>query len=260
MNDNEITARIRQLMHSLNLRQNEFAARIGVNNSNLSKYLNGRLALSESLINKIVVSLGVPKPWLVDGIGSPQPLDGTSVQTSVPPTVPTVGLTTVPSVPAGSSTSVPTSVPTVQVDSSIRLSDRPLAKGTPVYDIDVTAGPVPRSRMFSDDLIIGYINLPQIDEGDKIVSVSGDSMAPVIKNGDLVAVHEIFNKDIISWGDIYVVLTENFRLVKYLRRHPDPAMVILRSENKNYDDIDLRRTDILDMMIVKNILHFDRRL
>ena len=37
-------------------------------------------------------------------------------------------------------------------------------------------------------------------------------------------------------------------------------MVILRSENRNYDDMEVRRTDIRDMMFVQHILHVDKRM
>lgn len=236
MDNQEVAGRIRQLMRELNVKQLEFAEKIGIDASNLSKYLNGKIPVSEAFVNKIVVNLGVSKRWLEQGGGSPFE----SVVAAASPAV------TVPAITMASG--------------AIESAERPTAHGTPVYDIDVTAGALPRARMFSDDLIIGYINLPQLDARDRIVTVSGDSMAPVIRSGDMVAIRETPNKDLIFWGQIYVVLTENFRLVKYMRRHPDPSMVILRSENPNYDDIDMPRRDILDLMLVHDIIRFDRRL
>jgi transcriptional regulator with XRE-family HTH domain len=43
MNENEVIERIKYLIHELNYRQAEFAQKIDVDASNLSKYINGRL-------------------------------------------------------------------------------------------------------------------------------------------------------------------------------------------------------------------------
>ena len=58
MADSDIISRIKYLIKELNFRQTEFAKKIGVDTSNLSKYMNGRLPVSDSLINRIVVNLG----------------------------------------------------------------------------------------------------------------------------------------------------------------------------------------------------------
>ena len=94
----------------------------------------------------------------------------------------------------------------------------------------------------------------------RIVKVSGDSMSPVIRNGDYIAVRELSNTRQIYWGQIYVVLLDDYRMVKYIRRHTDPQLVILRSENPNYDDIEVPRSDIRELMFVQNILHVDTRM
>ena len=36
-------------------------------------------------------------------------------------------------------------------------------------------------------------------------------------------------------------------------------MVILRSENPNYDDMEIHRADIRELMMVQNIIHLDTR-
>ena len=114
--------------------------------------------------------------------------------------------------------------------------------------------------MFTDDQIVGSINLPDVmSQNCRVVRVSGDSMSPVIRNGDYIAVRELTNFQQIFWGQIYVVLLDDYRLVKYIRRHENPAMVILRSENRNYDDMEIRRADIRELMFVQHIIHLDTR-
>ena len=132
--------------------------------------------------------------------------------------------------------------------------------GTPVYDIDVTAGSASREMIFADDRIIGHINVPGISLDSRIVRVSGDSMQPVINSGDYIAVREIRDLSVIYWGQIYVVVLDDYRMVKYLRKHLDCDKVILRSENPMYDDMELPRSAIRKLFFVDNIIHIDTRM
>lgn len=226
-NDSEIIERIKYLIAESGGRQAQFARKVDINASNLSKYLNGRLPVSDALINKIVVNLGVSKQWLENGDDLPF-----AKQNTLPRTI------------------------TIDEGAIVKREHR----GTPVYDIDVTAGSLPRARLFADELIIGAIDLPDLSPDNRIVRVSGDSMQPVIHAGDMLAVRELSSLNTIIWGEIYVVTLDDYRMVKYLRRHPDPSMVILRSENPNYDDIDIARADIRDLMFVQHIIHIATRM
>ena len=219
----EIIDRIKYLMKEMGLKQVQFAERIGVDTSNLSKYLNAHMPLSESFLNRLVVNLGVSKEWLMDG------------------------------------TDLPFGKTPVRVDGEVMASAN--GGGTPVYDVDVTAGVASgRNELFASENIVGWVNLPNMSPNCRIVRVSGDSMAPVINDGDFIAVREVSNPNQIYWGQIYVVQLDDFRLVKYLRRHTDPNMVVLRSENPNYDDMDVRRSDIHEMLLVQHVLHLNTRL
>ena len=59
MENHERIERIKYLIKELNLKQRDFAERIGVDTSNLSKYLNGKLPINDSFVNRLVVNLGV---------------------------------------------------------------------------------------------------------------------------------------------------------------------------------------------------------
>ena len=114
--------------------------------------------------------------------------------------------------------------------------------------------------MFSSEQVIGSINVPFINPENYIVKVSGDSMSPVINNGDMLAIREVKNLNLIFWGQIYVVLLDDYRMVKYVRKHENPNLVILKSANKEYDDIEIPREDIRALFVVENIIRFDSRL
>lgn len=227
-NDQQGIARIKWLMNNLGLSQTAFAERIGIDASNFSKHLKGKLPISDNLLNKIVVAVGASKKWLLTGDGEMWNTTGNTEN----------------------------GISTITVDA---IHPNTTA-GAKIYDIDVTAGDIARERMFANEHIIGSINIPTVHPDCCIVRVSGDSMSPVIGNGDLIAIREIRNKNLIFWGHIYVIVLDDYRMVKYIRRHPDPSQVILRSENPQYDDIEVAKSDIRDLFLVENIIRIDRRI
>lgn len=130
-------------------------------------------------------------------------------------------------------------------------------EGTPVYDIDVTAGNYNLDLAFTQDRIIGFVNLPNISKDALIVHVSGDSMEPEIKNGTYIAIRPVEDFQSVLYGQIYVIVTEDFRRVKYLRRDPKSKdCVILQSANPKYDDIHLHKDRIIRMFRVDAILDY----
>ena len=228
LNDQQEIARIKWLMNNLGLSQTAFAERIGIDASNFSKHLKGKLPISDNLLNKIVVAVGASKKWLLTGEGEMWNTTGNTEN----------------------------GISTITVDA---IHPNTTA-GAKIYDIDVTAGDIACERMFANEHIIGSINIPTVHPDCCIVRVSGDSMSPVIGNGDLIAIREIRNKNLIFWGHIYVIVLDDYRMVKYIRRHPDPSQVILRSENPQYDDIEVAKSDIRDLFLVENIIRIDRRI
>ena len=127
--------------------------------------------------------------------------------------------------------------------------------GTPVYNIDATCGDLSRPIVFADEHIIGHVNLPNVSPTAAIIRANGDSMEPHIKDGDWIAVREVKNLGEIFYGQVYLVITDEYRLLKYLRKDEDEQhYVILRSENERYDDMRLAKTSIRHLFIVENVL------
>ena len=134
--------------------------------------------------------------------------------------------------------------------------------GTPVYDIDATCGDLSRPIVFTDEHIIGHVNLPNVSQNSIIIRANGDSMEPHIHDGDWIAVREVANLNVLYYGQVYLIITNEYRLLKYLRRDEDDEQhyIILRSDNPNYDDIRLPKADIKHLFIVENILSLHIKL
>lgn len=216
--------RIKYLIKLIRKNQAQFAEMIGINPSNISKVLSGKIPVSDSMINRIVVNLGVSKQWLVNGTDVPFP------RYQGPSTIDSNG-------------------------KRVRLQE-PTA-GAPVYDVDVTAGSANLSRMLTSEHVIGRLLIPGLNPELPIVKVSGNSMSPRINNGAYISIRHVDTDAPIFWGQIYVVMLEDYRMVKYVRRHEDPAKVILHSENPNYDDVIIDRDKIVGMFLVETILNYE---
>lgn len=123
----------------------------------------------------------------------------------------------------------------------------------PFYESDAFGGPVP---VFNDtpEVPSTYIYFPGFEDCTFALRASGDSMEDRVHAGDIIACKEIQNKNIISYGDMYLVITKEHRLIKIVRRGAEKGWIILRSYNKEYDDIDLRLDDILHLYLIKGVI------
>lgn len=129
--------------------------------------------------------------------------------------------------------------------------------GTPVYDLEATAGNIEISEHIPET-IKGYINIPSFKGCIAFLYVRGDSMYPRLKAGDLIGVIPVADLDIIQYGQVYLIITkDNQRMVKYIRKGKEENMLILRSENNKYDDIDIDRKKILKLFMVKGPVRDD---
>lgn len=128
--------------------------------------------------------------------------------------------------------------------------------GTLVYDIDATCGTDSRDIFSTEDNVIGSVNLPGVNKQSHIIRANGDSMEPEIYDGNMVAVREIKSWDDIFYGQIYLVILDEYRMIKRIRRYEqdEDNYIILRSENAKYDDIKLHKSKIRKLFVVENIL------
>ncbi len=80
-------------------------------------------------------------------------------------------------------------------------------------------------------------------------------MEPEIKPGSYIAIRPVSDPSCISWGQIYVIVTDDFRLVKHVDRNPDPSVLTLRSTNPAYADMEMPRAKITGLFLVEAILN-----
>lgn len=205
-----------KLRKSLSLKQLDFCDKLKISQSYLSEMEKGKKPVTEELYNKMVDVFGLDA---VLAIKSTERSDKTiSIQ-----------------------------------QSEIKENAR---KGALIYDIDATCGSSGRDIEFADERVIGSIDAPEINPDSKIIFATGDSMLPLIASGDRIVIRKIESWDYFNYGQVYLIITNEYRFIKRVRRHPkdDENLILLRSENSEFDDIDLPRKEIIHLFIVENIL------
>ncbi|MBO0953292.1 LexA family transcriptional regulator [Fibrella forsythiae] len=122
----------------------------------------------------------------------------------------------------------------------------------PYYDVEITAGRL--EELFNDNQKSpqGYIYAPHY-RGCIACHVKGDSMNDRIFPGSRLYVYYLKNKKYIDFGQVYLVVLEGYRLLKYIDPDPtDESRVILRSHNEEqYKNWPVEKADILHLFLVK---------
>lgn len=101
-----------------------------------------------------------------------------------------------------------------------------------------------------------YVNYRPFNDCDAYLPIYGDSMYPRYSSGEVIAVREIKNFNIIQWGEAYLVVADeranNITTVKLLFEHQNEEKIVLRSCNPNYvGDTVIDRDMIKRLFIVK---------
>lgn len=102
---------------------------------------------------------------------------------------------------------------------------------------------------------LGKIVIPNIPACDGAIYVSGDSMYPILKSGDIIGYKEIFNFNNVIFGEIYIVAFDldgnEYLAVKYVNRSEKENCIKLVSYNNHHDPMDIPLDHISTMAIVK---------
>jgi phage repressor protein C with HTH and peptisase S24 domain len=124
------------------------------------------------------------------------------------------------------------------------------SKLIPYYNIDVTAG---AKELFLDsrETIDYNIDMPGFKDCDFAVPVSGHSMYPKISSGNIIFCKKVNHRQFIEYGHIYLIITDDRRMIKQIRKADDKEHLMLVSENPDYDTFDIKKELIQHLYLVK---------
>lgn len=138
-------------------------------------------------------------------------------------------------------------------DAARPIIEHPLAAhGIPMYNVPATASVV---GVFEDDMSekpLFYLDVPGARDCDFGVRVSGDSMYPRFRNGDWIGCKEVKNREHILYGEVYYIITPDYKTVKYVQPHPEREdWVLLIPHNDAIKPTPLPKSEIIRLYMVK---------
>lgn len=131
------------------------------------------------------------------------------------------------------------------------------SQAIPLYNLEATAGIV---TLFSDTKAnqpIDFIQIPNLPKCDGALYVTGDSMYPLLKSGDIVMYKQIQNiQDGLFWGEMYLISIDldgdEIVSVKYVQKSDKGEEFIkLVSQNQHHQDRDVHLSKVRAMALVK---------
>jgi hypothetical protein len=137
---------------------------------------------------------------------------------------------------------------------SLAETTKQQSKTLAIYDLDCETGDI--SLVHDAKTPSGTISFLGAEDCDFAVKVHGDSMTGKISNGAVVAVKELFDKDIIPFGHIFLIFTSDLRMVRYIKKSKKgDDYVKLSSNNNQFEDFEIKREKIIRLFMVKKILN-----
>lgn len=127
----------------------------------------------------------------------------------------------------------------------------------PLYNLEASAGIVTLFKDTKEFTPIDYLHIPNLPKCDGSLYVTGDSMYPLLKSGDIIAykqVHDFAND--IFWGEMYLVSLDvsgdEQVMVKYVQRSEKGEEYLkLVSQNKHHQDKDVKFSKVRALALIK---------
>lgn len=189
--------------------KNAFSIIVGINPSNFNRKMRGEIPFTEKDFTKINKSIGVSRSWLEYG-------DGDMYDRSIE-----------------------------QANEGAKTEKESELSVVPFYDVEFALG---YDEMYNDtpNVPTKFISIPGYEKADFWCRASGDSMKPVISNGDIIALKEVMDwQSFLPMNEVYAIMTTNdLRTVKVVRKGSDEAHFTLHAYNEEFEDQEIPKSAI----------------
>jgi phage repressor protein C with HTH and peptisase S24 domain len=126
----------------------------------------------------------------------------------------------------------------------------------PLYEVNATAGIVDLlDRNKRPHIPIDYITIPNLPKCDGALPVTGDSMYPLLKSGDIVLYKEVNDHSNIIWGEMYLIALsykgDDFFFAKFIQRSLQDGFIRLVSQNQHHQDREFPISAVTALALIK---------
>lgn len=220
-----ISERLLQLIEYKGFTINSFEDEIQVGRSTILKSIRGKRALSSNVLEKIMfVFPDVNANWLISGDGNMLKINKGVVNNEL-------------------------SLDREKLNSKDVLPFN-LSKVPYYHDIPVSGNVAPMHNDYPE-IPSEYISLPFGEDIDFFAPVIGDSMQGKFDSGSIIGYKEVKDFRLIMWGKPHLVVTPEYRTIKYLHRSEKEGYAVLKSANEYYQDYEIPMEAILKLYRVR---------
>lgn len=146
--------------------------------------------------------------------------------------------------------------PEIMTKFALQTDHTIINQSIPLYDLAATAGLMSLFFDKSNQIPLDYISIPNIPKCDGAVYVTGDSMYPLLKAGDIVLYKQVIDiENNLFWGEMYLISFDmdgdEYVAVKFIQKSDDPDKIKLVSQNQHHSPFDLHKSRIKAMALIK---------
>lgn len=139
--------------------------------------------------------------------------------------------------------------PDIDLNWLVRGEEAKKVCGVPLIPIEAVAGN--GAFAYNDLPVEDYYNVTEFRNADFLIRVSGDSMTPKYKSGDIVACRAVVERKFWQWHAIYVIATRNQGvLIKRVEPGQEPESITCVSENPAYRPFQVPLEEIVSVALV----------
>lgn len=137
-------------------------------------------------------------------------------------------------------------------------------QSVPLYSVTAEAGLKDLFDSGVPSQVLDTIKIPNLPRCDGAITITGDSMYPLLKSGDMV-LYAITRPENIFYGEMYLLGIqlndyEEFITVKYIHKSPSKDHIILASQNRHHDDKEIPISSIRSIALVKASIRINTML
>lgn len=130
--------------------------------------------------------------------------------------------------------------------------------GIPLVGVEAVAGFGNETFAISQSDVLGNYAVPEFASADFMLSITGDSMEPLYKKGDIVACKILQDATFLQWNKPHILSTkEQGLLCKRLKPSAKPQHYLAVSENKEYDPFDIPKNQITGIALIIGLIRLE---
>ncbi len=130
--------------------------------------------------------------------------------------------------------------------------------GIPLVSAEAVAGFGNSDFAIEQTMVLANYVIPDFKQISFMIRVTGDSMMPNLKSGDIVAVRTIYSRSYIEWNKPHLIATrDNGMLIKRLRQSQKEEHFLLVSDNTDYAPFDIPEVEITGIAIVVGVIRLE---